>query len=518
MKCNQLENVQKLKSECNMYKKILITVSFLVFFISPLNFSQEIEANLGGNTSSDGFSVKNNLGKVLFRVNGDGNVGIGTTTPSTKFELSGSDALVYGLTIGRGTGNALSNSVFGHEALYSNTTGTRNTAFGESALYANTIGYGNTANGCYALNSNTEGYYNTGIGFKSLLYNSTGILNTAIGAEALHSNTTGNENTATGYRSLYYNTDGLYNTATGNQALFYNTTGNWNTASGYKALYLNSTGQHNTANGTKALYSNTTGSQSTANGENALLDNTTGSNNTASGFDALRSNKAGSRNTGYGIAALGAILEQDNNTAVGAFAGTDYTFSEGTFLGAYALPNSSSYSNVMGLGYNAIVTASNQVRIGNSFVTSIGGYAGWTNFSDGRYKLVVNENVKGIDFIMKLRPVTYQLDMSKLSVDLREDQRRDEKGNVTAISSDIDIKSRNEKSQIVYTGFVAQEVERAARELGFDFSGIDAPKNENDFYGLRYAEFVVPLVKAVQEQQKIIEELTKRIEALERKK
>ena len=28
---------------------------------------------------------------------------------------------------------------------------------------------------------------------------------------------------------------------------------------------------------------------------------------------------------------------------------------------------------------------------------------------------------------------------------------------------------------------------------------MDAPKNENDFYGLRYAEFVVPLVKAVQE-------------------
>ena len=28
---------------------------------------------------------------------------------------------------------------------------------------------------------------------------------------------------------------------------------------------------------------------------------------------------------------------------------------------------------------------------------------------------------------------------------------------------------------------------------------MDAPKNENDLYGLRYAEFVVPLVKAVQE-------------------
>ena len=50
-------------------------------------------------------------------------------------------------------------------------------------------------------------------------------------------------------------------------------------------------------------------------------------------------------------------------------------------------------------------------------------------------------------------------------------------------------------------------MEAAAKKLGFNFSGVDAPKNENDMYGLRYAEFVVPLVKAVQEQQQMIEEL-----------
>jgi regulator of replication initiation timing len=38
-----------------------------------------------------------------------------------------------------------------------------------------------------------------------------------------------------------------------------------------------------------------------------------------------------------------------------------------------------------------------------------------------------------------------------------------------------------------------------ARDINYDFSGVDKPKNENDFYSLRYAEFVVPLVKAVQE-------------------
>lgn len=60
-------------------------------------------------------------------------------------------------------------------------------------------------------------------------------------------------------------------------------------------------------------------------------------------------------------------------------------------------------------------------------------------------------------------------------------------------------RAKEDKARIVYTGFVAQEVERAAKELNYPFSGVDAPKNESDFYGLRYAEFLVPLVKAVQE-------------------
>ena len=47
--------------------------------------------------------------------------------------------------------------------------------------------------------------------------------------------------------------------------------------------------------------------------------------------------------------------------------------------------------------------------------------------------------------------------------------------------SSTDLASRNEKSQNVYTGFIAQEVEAAAKSIGYDFSCVDAPKNENDF-------------------------------------
>ena len=48
-------------------------------------------------------------------------------------------------------------------------------------------------------------------------------------------------------------------------------------------------------------------------------------------------------------------------------------------------------------------------------------------------------------------------------------------------------------------GFVAQEVDAVVKKSGYVFSGVEVPQNENDPYTIRYEEFVVPLVKAVQE-------------------
>lgn len=35
--------------------------------------------------------------------------------------------------------------------------------------------------------------------------------------------------------------------------------------------------------------------------------------------------------------------------------------------------------------------------------------------------------------------------------------------------------------------------------MNYDFSGVDAAKNDKDLYGLRYSQFVIPLIKSVQE-------------------
>jgi len=45
---------------------------------------------------------------------------------------------------------------------------------------------------------------------------------------------------------------------------------------------------------------------------------------------------------------------------------------------------------------------------------------------------------------------------------------------------------------------------------------VDKPKNETSHYGLRYAEFVVPMVKAMQEQQVVIEAQQQKIEELQK--
>jgi hypothetical protein len=231
---------------------------------------------------------------------------------------------------------------------------------------------------------------------------------------------------------------------------------------------------------------------------------TTGTANTFLGADAARSNTTGSYNVAIGYFNLDDNGAATGNTALGYSAATLYTNGNyNTFIGYDADASSANLTNGSAFGKGSRITASNQVRIGNSAVSSIGGYAGWSNISDGRYKKNVQENIPGLDFIIKLRPVSYNLDIKGIdgfvSGNVRDENFSEEDKAATAQAS-------NEKQQITYTGFIAQEVEKTAKEIGYDFSGVDAPKNENDLYGLRYAEFVVPLVKAVQEQQVIINE------------
>ena len=55
-------------------------------------------------------------------------------------------------------------------------------------------------------------------------------------------------------------------------------------------------------------------------------------------------------------------------------------------------------------------------------------------------------------------------------------------------------------------------MEKIANDLGYSFDGIHIPANAKDHYSLAYTQFIMPLVKSVQEQQQIIEAQDKKIE------
>ncbi len=327
---------------------------------------------------------------------------------------------------------------------------------------------------------------NTATGSQALISNTTGDYNTATGAVSLRYNTSGSSNTATGRGALYKNTSGQYNTATGAGALYWNTTTNDNTAMGFEALVSNVSSE-NTAVGFQALFATTTGGGNTGVGSTSLWQNTSGYDNTAIGFNALAGNTTGYANVAIGSGALNSN-NGNNNVAVGTLSGA---------IG--------SLNNTGAFGDGVHPSASNTTVIGNAQTISIGGPVAWSNLSDARFKTKVKENVPGLEFITKLRPITFHWDLKKLDAFNGQDAHPLNEAMVAA---------RDAKEQKVYTGFLAQDVEAAARQCGFDFSGVVKPANEKSQYQLSYAEFVVPLVKAMQEQQKEVEELRRTVQRL----
>ncbi|WP_165823910.1 tail fiber domain-containing protein [Pseudochryseolinea flava] len=418
-------------------------------------------------------------------LNTNGFAGINTTAPTVQLDINGAlrirslptNITLTQILVADGSGNIRRRGIFpyvisanslgvGTNSLPVN-TGNWNVAFGTSTLASNTTGQSNTAFGYEALLSNVSAAYNTAVGFQSLFLND-GFSNTAIGYRAGFQNT-GNQltavgykalysannffgmNTAVGHESMYSTTEGIYNTAVGQSSLYSNTTGLSNVAIGSESMQYNTTGNHNTACGYMSLNSSISGGENVAVGEGAQIFSTTASGNSCVGTWTLYENRTG-----------------NDNTAAGYQAGTTGSFSNTTALGAFTR-----------------TTANNQVRIGNTSVTSIGGQVPWSTLSDGRFKRDVKEDVPGISFINKLRPVTYVVDDEAQEKFLRIERKPGHEK----------IASPSQR----HTGFVAQEVEKIVKESAYAFYGVDAPENEQSHYALRYSEFVVPLVKAVQE-------------------
>jgi len=448
---------------------------------STANSAWSIAGNSGINAANNFLGTTDNH-PLNFRVN---NLSAGQLNPANG-------NVFLGLSTGKSSTAAFSNIAIGSGALFNNTDRANLVAIGDSALFSNTsVGTtwqweaaGNTAIGSKSLYSNSIGYNLTSVGSQTLFNNTTGTYNTAIGTYSLLKNTTGYYNTAIGADVQQNNITGTNNTSVGTYSLYYNDEGSFNSGLGVGVLENNTTGNNNTAVGTNTLMTNRTGSSNTALGSGALVQNTA-DNNTAVGHLAYYATTTGVANTGLGYQAGLGNITGSFNIAIGNNAGS-----------------TASVSNTISIGNDGwLNNADNQVFIGNNSTIWIGGLKPWSVYSDAKAKSNIKEDIKGLDFILKLKPVSYY-------------QKVDDITAATGNKSTTDFPGKHNADKIRMNGFIAQEVEKAASEAGYQFSGVSKVKSVNELYSLSYESFVVPLVKAVQEQEQKIQQQQKQIDDL----
>jgi hypothetical protein len=304
--------------------------------------------------------------------------------------------------------------------------------------------------------------------------------NTAVGLYTLGSNTSGANNVGVGQQALYLNTTGSQNTAIGWQAFSLNTTGSNNTALGYQSLQANTTASNNTAVGYQAGYSNTAANNSFICAYSGYSV-TTGTQNSMFGRTAGYSTTTGSFNTFVGDNAGYYVTTGGKNTILGLYNGNQGGLDIRTASNYIVLSdgdgNPRGYFDPTGYFYCLQSYTGTTAAAANVNITSSGAFVRST--SALKYKQDIRD-LESID-INKFRPIVYK---SKCESD---DQTKD------------------------HFGFIADEVDEAGIKELVSYGA------KGEVEGFQYERFTVVLLKAIQEQQALIINLTNRLNALEGK-
>jgi hypothetical protein len=213
-------------------------------------------------------------------------------------------------------------------------------------------------------------------------------------------------NTAYGYDALTSNTTGAYNVGVGFDALKLSTSGQFSTAVGYSALSSNLIGSINTAVGALALQKNVAGISNTAIGHGSLAEvigngAISGSYNTAIGSYSQAANVSGERNVSVGVSALNVNTSGGYNVAIGNSSLESCTGSSNLEIRSGNFP-----------AFN-ITNQSNYISLGSSQSTMAYIKIAWTITSDARDKMNFGDVPHGLEFVTKLKPVSYQHKLSR---------------------------------------------------------------------------------------------------------
>ena len=235
-----------------------------------------------------------------------------------------------------------------------------------------------------------------------------------------------------------------------------------------------------------------------------MTSTSSGQHNTAVGYRAAKALVNGSdKNTAIGYIALTAANNDTSheNTAVGYGAGDAVTTgNSNTCLGSQANVSAGGAASQIVIGQAVTGTADNAVHIGNGtshIRCDFNADQTWDASSDRRQKKDIEESQLGLDFINDLKPSKYKY---KSPSEFPKEWK----------AYDPEDKSPMGGSDKYYYGFIAQEVKEAVDK--HDASDCGVWNSDSDGrQRVSREQFVVSLIKAVQELSSKVEDLEAKI-------
>jgi hypothetical protein len=338
----------------------------------------------------------------------------------------------------------------------------------------------------------------------NVLGNITGSSNIDIDGSANFDGTTSTTSPIGGLYPLLYSTI-VANNVNGNSC-FYGTTNNSGGADGAPyAIWGRNTSTSSTSGGvfgSSAGGTGVIGSGTGGTGYGGFFSATVGTQGLyASGIQLPQSGELRWRTSGGG---LGAYAYTDGNDAL------------------YLISGASGSGNPKAVLFGTKATArarvedtflrpevDNSMTLGAASFRFVDVYAvsGSVNTSDEREKNILGDNPLGLNFINKLQTIQYKWKVAQAAV---KENVFDDEGNLTG---EREIEPAREGVR-TFHGLSAQQVKATLDQLGVDsFAGwVLADKDDADStQGLRYSEFIAPLIKAVQELSQKVADLEARL-------
>ena len=236
----------------------------------------------------------------------------------------------------------------------------------------------------------------------------------------------------------------------------------------------------------------------------------------------VRGDNSSATSFNYGVWGNGGIGVYGHGTNSGGYGGYfDSTTANKSLFTADRMDMGSTSAYIYGSGSNAILngicgaagsagfapTADNAYVLGGPSLRWSVVYAatGTINTSDGREKTDITPESLGLNFINQLNPVSYRWKVGQQIA--KEDNKYDEEGKLIGTERYVE---GTRPGQRIHHGLIAQEVKQTLDNLGIqDFAGwvLEDKDNPESTQGLRYTEFIAPLIKAVQELSQKVADL-----------